>query len=243
MNIHPSFENVPDLRVAEVLSEPLTKGGFTFAMAHDGSNPEANSDHTYPPAPAMVSTVTAAFLEQDGQTVRRYVFHDELEKGYEPKYQDVVDRYGRHVTQYHGLFSLINRFPKNFGLEPTSYRFGALGKWCVDLANRQGNRLLAAHVINVDSRTKAVMDALAYPDAVNEEFPLLMRHMYEPIAYAEGSGHLEAADLSLPEDFKEIMGLYMRMDPSAKQHSGMAPAGLLPPVSYVRQALKMRPKR
>jgi hypothetical protein len=234
--IHPIFQDSPDRYTGEVLSEAMVAGEYKYNFTpNDGSS--VPQEGKFPPERAHITTVTAAFLAKDGQTVRTTMATGcSGEK--DPKYRDIVGSYARTVAGYHdtdlGLELALQRLDsQNF-----NSRYGVLGSWCIESAQRSGKRLLVAHMVGVTEADRLIVDAICYPREFTVEIPLKIREILKDLAFAINDGVEEIDGEPISDEVRALVKDSMTMGSDSALLTALAPASLLPPLPQFRQIAK-----
>lgn len=243
MSVHPYFERLPDRYAAEAVSEVFVPGAYKNNYSRLGT--PFRPEDGFPPEPSHLSSVTAAFLERDGKTVRRIALHGISGVDAMPDDADAAEAYDLNVGTFQRCAPLIEDDAEFIGLKEIHPQYGRLGQWAIDATKRSGHRLIAAHLIFKAAYTGRIHSGLSYPTEIKNDFSLLMRHAFEPYAIeikTNPDGDISPLD-ELPDTTKEYLEAVMRNDEELTAQAGVPASAVMPPLAYFRQALRMYRKQ
>jgi hypothetical protein len=235
--IHPVFRELPDKSQAEACSEMFD---MDFKFATDQSLADRYSDAGFPPTPAYMTSVTAAYLEHqaNGEVGVRAQFMGFDHKKTKPS--EIAELYEGSVGFFQSNAEMLTTIG-NLSEELHGGVGGAEGvkTWHINKVARAGGRLLAAHVTSraiVDGR---LIEAVAVPCGVFNDLPLLARHAISTLRPA-----LEDVISSdtYPEDEKDLVKKAMRSflsnDETIKSLGTISAASFLPEAKQLAAMLR-----
>ena len=214
--LHPHFRSIPDRYTAEAFSEVLIPRAYKYAYSLAGT--PFTVAHGFPPEPAYIASMTAAFLSPVGD-VRRFAVHGLASERNSPSEKQLFDAYDKDVTKLQDRAEEMEPFTHFLGMEASHPLFGRLGRWVMDVTIMSGQRLIAAHLVYRAVKGGRIHSALAYPTAVKEAFPLAL-------ALDGGAGSETLKSEEVPSELRESLGLIMRNE--VQVIAGVPAAAVMP---------------
>lgn len=167
---HEVFRNIPDPTMAEACSQIFTGGTYKFATEQVITDKYGDG---FPPKPAELLTITASYIQEvpDGLSIRTQFasLSENL-----PTPTELAGMYADTVGGHQRILPLVEDIASNI---PILRNRTGIREWCVRTAESNGNRLLAAHIVGRVASDGALIDTLAYPTVIMQQFPLLIRNL------------------------------------------------------------------
>lgn len=167
----PRFSGITDPQVASACNEMFVPDVCTFW----GMNAEHPEGAGFPPVPAYITNIMAAYIETAhfGQPsgVRRQLA--QLDEDHQPTSGELIDIYDTCVGYVQknflpGLLKVTELVP---GLEDRD----GLQDWCIEQTASNRHKLLAAFVLAREIKSNTLIGAIAYPKVIMHQLPLLVR--------------------------------------------------------------------
>jgi len=235
--IHEIYKDIPSLDMAEACSEILLTNNFKYVVAQEFED-KYRSDH-FPPEPAHLTSVVAAYLEGDPKEnrVRRQfaTLHPDVKP--EEISADYRQQVGERQLFIPFLEKIVTIVPElNGTLTGTKM-------WCARKVGEQGGRLVAAHLTARVARNNDLIGALVIPKSVTTELPLIIRDTLVRVLpqitkYSE--------DNTIAQDeldtFLKAIGPHLRGEDLATCLAEIAFASILPETNVFIEAITNTPK-
>lgn len=234
--IHPYFETVPDKYVAEVFSEWVVRQDFT----HNSEVIESfGREAGFPPEPSYLTSVTAAFLAPDDTSVRWSGVYGVSGRDVDPSDAELLQSYRDNVLRHKAPVPTMEEMATALDIAEAHPQYGRLGQWCIDLAHREGVRLLGAHLVFRADRSNRLYSSLTYHRAIKEQFPLLVRQALQPLVLLQDTAEADIAGQGgLPPAVQKFLASARRNDESFQTLAGVPPSALMPSLTQVKAGLR-----
>lgn len=217
--IHPMFDRVPDKATAEIWSEIMQPGYNYYGGYSDVEYHKQQAVATFPPAPAHISAIGITYL-RNGNLKSQFA---ELDPNLVVA-DEISEAYASRVAELQALFPDADK------------TFGALGYSVMslyrELMAKTGKRVAAAFVVGRVASSNMLVDALIYPEIINESFPLVLREAIVDTLAASPDPDSEA-DRQLREGAADII----RMNSRAKDVGAIVASGFMPPLEEFKAGL------
>ncbi len=154
--IHPVFNELQDIKAAEVCSEIFKERDYIFV-----TNEESNRKYdcySFPPAPAYFGLVIFAYIDKLNtgmMGLRQQMMM--LDSGMVTA-DEIADMYSKNVGEVSNLSGILDGI--DYGVDEHTGEFIDYKEWYVRKTLQKGNKLLAAHII---ARTASEGELLYYP--------------------------------------------------------------------------------
>jgi hypothetical protein len=229
---HPDFKRITDPYAAEVFSEVMEPGEYVHYSSSVGM-----SDTGVPLEPADLSSMTAAFISEQG-AIKLLAVHG-LSGDKRMATEGRLNRaYAADVGWLQGVARGVEPYAPALGMSRLDLwhpRQGRLGTWAVDAAIEGGKRLVAAHLVYTAEGGSGVYSSLAYP-ACAQHFPGLVERAVRPIV---SMGEDELASEGISPEGREALVVFMdNVDSIRERLAGLPAATVLPTPTTFRDALK-----
>lgn len=240
--IHPIFEKIPDKYISEVFSETLVlPGEYKIIHQHDTASldqQELTSTDDFPPEPSYLSSMTAAYIDKDGSSIRRVSIHGLSGDEIQPYDKKVIEAYDNSVCKLQEFVKSLESLTPFMNLAATHPKFGKLGQWAIDTTKNDGKRLIAAHLLFVEPEKRLIYHGLSIPTTIKDTFPLIVRDAIEPIVLKRNMLDLNSEEMKKLEDNDQIFSDIMGNRGNIKIISGIPPSTVMPPMRNFRASLK-----
>lgn len=238
--IHPVFEKIPDRYISEVFSETLVLPG-EYKILHDDidpiDEPEFTPTEEFPPEPSYLTSMTAAYIDKD-KTIRRVSIHGLSGDEIQPNDKKVIEAYNNSVCELQELVESLESLTPFMNLPATHPKFGKLGQWAIDTTRKDGKRLIAAHLIFVNTDNNRIHHGMSIPTVIKESFPLIVRDAIEPIILRRDQFDLTSEEIIKLESKNDIFSAIMGNKANINFVSGIPPSAVMPPEQNFEAALK-----
>ncbi|MEO8104938.1 MAG: hypothetical protein ABI602_01230 [Candidatus Saccharibacteria bacterium] len=231
---NPIFRNFQDKYVADVFSEALVPGDYKHFYSLEGT--DFTRTDGFPPEPSFLTSVTATFIARD-DTITRLAVHGLSGSEYEPKERALIDAYAQTVGVPRAAVPILEANAEQLGIERANARFGRLGQWCIEATQNDNKRLIAAHLVFVSARDHRLHDALTYPTALKEEFPLIVRDYFSSLVLIKDEARGSLID-ELPQNLRETLSAIILNQDEVSSVAAIAVSSVMPSVAKFREALR-----
>ncbi len=239
--IHPVFKYVPDRYISEVLSETLVLPG-EYKIFHQPDisltdEQEFISSEDFPPEPSYLTSMTGAYIDKDGSSIRRVSMHGISGDEIQPSDENVVEAYNNSVCVLQDLVKSLESIAPFMDLGVTHSKFGKLGQWAIDATRKDGKRLIAAHLIFVNPESNRIHNGMSIPTALKETFPLMVRDVIEPLVLRREKLDLTSEEIEKLRSNDKLYSDIMGNREKIKLVSGIPPSAVMPSMSNYKSAL------
>ena len=231
--IHPVFNELQDIKVAEVCSEIFKEREYIF-VTNEESNRKYDCD-SFPPTPAYFGSVIFAYIDKLNtgmMGIRQQMIM--LGSGMVTT-DEIADMYSKNVGEVSNLSGILDGI--DYGVDEHTGEFIDCKEWYVRKTLQKGNKLLSAHIIARTVSEGELIGATVLPRIVSEDLPLLARDTV--IAMRSDINELKKSGFSRLSDYQidEMLKLFSTNDPILKGLGHVAACSLLPDAGLISSRL------
>lgn len=234
--VHPAFLNLDNKPMADACSE-IFEDNFKFT-----STPEIAMKYGeggFPPVPAHLTTVTAAYLEPNpttGLTSRVQFVSLQADQS---DLVEVAELYTSNVGVFQEMTNILDALMSlDKNQESNLNGIQKVQSWYAEKVTSNGGTLLAAHITARTVDDNQLIDTITFPKVIFSELPLLARENFlELKPQIDEIISDELLEDETKEQINSVAKTFLRNDPILQNLGTIAASTFLPNAELLSQKL------